>query len=494
MFLQKFNLASRAVSLPSYQIFYFSAFKIKQVKFIKPAIVLALLLTQQVLFAQTTEPWTLEKCIDYAFKNNIQVRQAAVTSQISKNDNLQSKLNLLPTIDGNLNFSNNFGNGFNPQTYSFAQGNSQSVQGSLQGSLPIFTGLQQMFNIERTKYDLIASKYDYENAKRNIALSIASAYLQVLLNREILTVAQKQKQLTETQRATLQSRIAAGSLPETSGYEVESQLARDEANIVAAQNAVDLTMLSLRQLLQIADEKFEIVVPDVKLENIADVSGLSSVNIYQSALSSQPSIMSAEARFKSANASRKIAIGALSPTIAVFGNLSSGYFSQDRNYRIKYDTVLGFAIPSQEDAGAKPFSQSLKDNFRKVVGVSLSVPLFSKWQRVTNIQNAKLQMQIRQLQVESSKNQLRTDIEQAYTNTKAAVQSYYANKKSVETADKSYAAFEKRYNAGMLGTFELQQSKNSLAVAESEMIKAKYTYVFRLKVLDFYQGKPITLN
>jgi outer membrane protein len=499
MFLQKFNLASRAVSLPSYQIFYFSAFKIKQVKFIKPAIVLALLLTQQVLFAQTTEPWTLEKCIDYAFKNNIQVRQAAVTSQISKNDNLQSKLNLLPTIDGNLNFSNNFGNGFNPQTYSFAQGNSQSVQGSLQGSLPIFTGLQQMFNIERTKYDLIASKYDYENAKRNIALSIASAYLQVLLNREILTVAQKQKQLTETQRATLQSRIAAGSLPETSGYEVESQLARDEANIVAAQNAVDLTMLSLRQLLQIADEKFEIVVPDVKLENIADVSGLSSVNIYQSALSSQPSIMSAEARFKSANASRKIAIGALSPTIAVFGNLSSGYFSQDRIYRTNYQTIniggVDYSVPiGSEDLGAKPFKQSLSENFRKVIGVSLSVPLFSKWQRVTNIQNAKLQMQIRQLQVESSKNQLRTDIEQAYTNTKAAVQSYYANKKSVETADKSYAAFEKRYNAGMLGTFELQQSKNSLAVAESEMIKAKYTYVFRLKVLDFYQGKPITLN
>lgn len=460
----------------------------------RPAIVFAFVIFSPFLFSQTTEKWTLEKCIDYAFKNNLQVRQAEITSQVSKNENLQSKLNLLPSVEGNLNFSNNFGNGFNPQTYSFAQGNSQSVQTSLQAGLPIFTGLQQMFNIERTKYDLLASKFDYENAKRNIALSIASAYLQVLLNREILNVAQKQKALTETQRTTLLAKIKTGSLPETSGYEVESQLARDEANVVAAQNAVDLTLLSLKQLLQLTDEKFEIEVPEVKFENVEDIAALSSVAIYQSALGNQPSIMSSEARVKSADASRKMAIGALSPTISVFGNISSGYFSQDRKYTIKYDTVLGYVIPSQQDAGAKPFSESLRDNFRKVIGVSLNVPLFSKWQRVTNIQNAKLQMQIRQLQLESSKNQLRSDIELAYTNAKAAVQSYVANKKSSEAANKNYTVFEKRYNAGMLGTYEFQQAKNSLAVAESEMIKAKYTYVFRLKVLDFYQNKPITLN
>jgi outer membrane protein len=129
-----------------------------------------------------------------------------------------------------------------------------------------------------------------------------------------------------------------------------------------------------------------------------------------------------------------------------------------------------------------------------VVGVSLNVPLFSKWQKMTNIQNARLQMHIRELQLESSKNQLRTDIEQAYTNAKAAVQSYAANKKSMESAAKTFTAFEKRFNAGMLGTYEFQQAKNNLAVAESEMIKAKYTYVFRLKILDFYQGKPITLQ
>ena len=467
-------------------------------KTLRLSVVFVLLFPALFLFSQTNEKWTLEKCIDYAFKNNIQIRQAEITSKVSANDNQQSKLNLLPTIDGNLNFSNNFGNGFNPQTYSYALGNSQSVQTSLQGTLPIFTGLQQMFNIERTKYDLLASKFDYENAKRNIALSIASSYLQILLNKEILKVAEKQKLLTGTQLSTITSKIKAGSLPETSGYEVESQLARDEANVVAAQNAVDLTTLSLRQLLQINDEKFEIEIPEVKFENVENVAVLSSQSVYESALSTQPSIMSAEARLKSANASRKMSIGALSPTISVFGNLSSSYFSEDKKVTgtvAMIDSSLGVKIPYKMPVyGSKTFSESLNDNFRKVVGVSLNVPLFNKWQRVTNIQNAKLQMQIRELQLESSKNQLRSDVEQAYTNAKAAVQSYVANKKSMEAADKSYNAFEKRYNAGMLGTYEFQLAKNSLATAESEMIKAKYTYVFRLKVLDFYQGKPLKLS
>lgn len=477
-----------------YQNCYFSGFKILIVIFLRFFVLATLLLRSCLLFSQETTKWNLEKCIDHALKNNIQVRQAEIAAKISSNENLQSKLNLLPSIEGNINFSNNFGNGFNPQTFSFAQGNSQSAQASLQGTLPVFTGLQQVFNIERTKYDLLASKFDYENAQRNIALSVASSYLQILLNKEILSVAEKQKQLTELQKTNVAARIKSGSLPETSFFEVESQLARDEANVVNAQNAVSLALLALRQLLQINEETFDVEIPEVKFENVEDVASVSALSVYQFALGNQPSIKSANARVKSANASRKISIGALSPTIAVFGTLSSGYFSQDRKYSVSYDTILGFEIPRQNDLGAKPLNESLQDNFRKAVGVSLNIPLFSRWQRVTNIQNANLQMQIRELQLEGSKNQLRQDIELAHTNAKAAVQSYAANKKSTEASEKSYAAFEKRFNAGMLGTYELQQAKNNFALAESEMIKAKYTYVFRLKVLDFYQGKPLKLE
>lgn len=458
-----------------------------------PAVFVLLLLSTN-LFSQANEKWTLEKCIEYAFAHNIQVRQTDVTQQISKNENLQSKLNFLPSVDGNITFSNNFGNGFNPQTYSFAQGTSQSLQTSVQATLPLFTGLQQVFNVERTKYELLASKFDYENAKQNVALSVASAYLQVLLNKEILKVAEKQKQLTTQQLETVKAKIKSGTLPEVSLFETDAQLARDEANIVAAQNAIDLGLLSLKQLLQLNEKNFEVAVPEVPLDNVADVAALSSESIFQYALGNQPSIKSAEARWKSANASHKATLGALSPTISAFGSLSSSYFSQDRKYETTIDTIFGIAVPSQKDIGAKNFGESLTDNFRKAVGINMSIPIFSRWQRVTNIQNAKLQMQIRELQLESNKNQLRQDIEVAYTNAKAAAQSFVANKKSTESAQKSLNAFDKRFGAGMLGNFELQQAKNSLAVAESEMIRAKYTYVFRLKVLDFYQGKPLRME
>lgn len=458
------------------------------------SVITALFFFAQISFAQTANKWTLEKCIDYALEHNIQVKQASVTASIYSNDHLQSKLNFLPSVEGNINFNSNYGNSINPQTYTFTPGNSQSASTSLQGTLPVFTGLQQIFNVERTKYELLASKMDYENAKRNIALSVASAYLQVLLNKEILTVAEKQKALTESQKSTVASKIRAGSLPETSAFEVDAQFARDEVNVVNAKSSIDLGLLQLRQLLQIADEKFDVENPEVKFDNVADVASLSSVSIYEYALANQPSIMSAEARVKSSNASRKISIGALSPTIGVYANLSSGYSSQDRNYNTRYDTLLGIPIPVQTDAGIKPFNNQLKDNFRKVVGVQMNIPLFSKWQKVTNIQNAKLQMQIRELQLDGAKNQLRSDIEQAYTNAKAAVQSYLANDKSVQAADKSYQSLEKRFSAGMLGSYEFQQAKNNLAIAESEKIKSKYTYVFRLKVLDFYQGKPLKLE
>ena len=474
-----------------------------------PAVFVLLLLSTN-LFSQANEKWTLEKCIEYAFAHNIQVRQTDVTQQISKNENLQSKLNFLPSVDGNITFSNNFGNGFNPQTYSFAQGTSQSLQTSVQATLPLFTGLQQVFNVERTKYELLASKFDYENAKQNVALSVASAYLQVLLNKEILKVAEKQKQLTTQQLETVKAKIKSGTLPEVSLFETDAQLARDEANIVAAQNAIDLGLLSLKQLLQLNEKNFEVAVPEVPLDNVADVAALSSESIFQYALGNQPSIKSAEARWKSANASHKATLGALSPTISAFGSLSSSYFSGDRKYGPSYDSIrFPFSgdisgIPftgtasllnvSSTDLGAKTFAESLTDNFRKVVGINVSIPIFSRWQRVTNIQNAKLQMQIRELQLESNKNQLRQDIEVAYTNAKAAAQSFVANKKSTESAQKSLNAFDKRFGAGMLGNFELQQAKNSLAVAESEMIRAKYTYVFRLKVLDFYQGKPLRME
>ncbi|MCW5908190.1 MAG: TolC family protein [Chitinophagales bacterium] len=444
------------------------------------------------LTAQTPEKWTLEKCIDYAIKNNIVVKQAEISAQISKNEALQSKLNLLPSLDANASYNFNFGNSLNPVSFSFVQSNSQSGSATLQGTLPLFTGLQQMYNIQRTKYELLASQFDYQAAQNNVALNVSSAFLQILLNKEIVEVLEKQKQLTQVQLTNVEARVKAGTLPENMLLDTEAQLARDEANLVNAKGLYDLSVLTLRQLLQLpAGEKFELDVPALDVETLKGTGESTAASIYDFAQGNQPSIKSADARIKSADASRKMAMGSFSPTIAGFTALSTGYFSRDQK-AVKYDTIFGTPVPSEY--ASVPFGEQLGNNFRKVVGFQLNIPIFSKGQKFTNLANAKLQLKIRELQAQNTRNVLRQDIEQAYANANAAAESYFANKKSYLSARRAFELTENRYKAGVSNNLELQQSKNTLAAAESEMAKAKYTYVFRLKVLDFYQGKPITLN
>ena len=456
--------------------------------------------------AQISQKWTLESCVKYALENNLTVRQSQLTAVSSAKDHLQSKLNLLPTIDLNGTYSDYFGNGINPQTFSFTQGNSQSAQFQLSGSLPLFTGLQQIYNIQRAKYDLLAAQYDYALAQNNIALSVASDYLQILLNKEIEQVSIKQKQLSQAQKDITVARINAGALPQSAIYDIESQIGRDQVAIVNAKNSVDLSLLNLEQLLQLKeDSTFSVETPEVKADNIEGISSYTSQSIYMYAMERQPVVLGSEARVMSAAASQKMAIGNLSPTLSLNGGLSTGYSSQDKKISIGTDTIIGtiiyqgasgqIQIPSpSENYSNISLGQDLKNNFRQAVSLTLDLPLFSRGQKLIGIQKAKLTYQIRQLQLEGSKNQLRQDIEQAYINAKAAAETYFANKTSLEASQKAYQSTETRFKAGAASDFDMQQVRNNLIAAESQLAQAKYTYVFRMKVLDFYQGKPITLN
>lgn len=471
-----------------------------------------------VSFAQQDETsWTLEQCLKWAAANNIQIKQAELSAKIAKNTYLQSKLNLLPTISGDGSYGFNFGNSINPTTYSFSQTNSQSASMGLSGNLPLFTGLQQIHNIGKTKADLEANKYDYENTINNTALNITNLFLQIVVNKELEKVAEKQLEISNEQLDRAKKQALAGTLAEASIFEFEAQKARDEASLTNAQNNVEINLLSLKIALQIPDKNnFNIAVPDLKADNLQDLAKLSANGIYEYALNNQPSIKSSEARLKSAQYTEKIALGSLSPTISLGASVRSNYFSQNYKYGavqykfVDYGTpifstatgtpgagdVIGYdrLTLSREQLGVTPFSQQLKDNLTKAVNINLSVPIFSGWKKMTNIQNSKLQQQISSLNLEASKNTLRQDVLRAYTTAKSAAESYFANLKAYESSKKSLDAFEKRFSVGLSNNFELQQARTNLVRAESQMIQSKYTYLLDLKILDFYQGKPITLN
>ena len=451
------------------------------------AFIIAAFITQ-FLRAQTTEKWTLERCVDYAFKNNITIQQAGLAANVSGNQLLQSKLNLLPSLNASASYDFNFGNSINPITYTFTNGNSQTSQIGLQGNLTLFNGLQQIYNIEKSKYDLLGSQYDYANAKSNMGLNIASAYLQILLNREIMHVADEQQKITIDQRETVKKKFDAGALPEASVLEVEAQLGRDQATQVNAKGIYDLSVLALKQMLQLSDDQpFDIDVPNVNADNMQSITDVTSVGVYNYAVKNQPSIKSAEAKWMSAQSSQKIAKGYITPTVSVGYNLYAGYTNVANQ---TFSSTPPYIINTPPD----PFFTQMKNNLKNIVAFQLTVPIFGKGQIFLNIANAKLQQQVKQLDLENAKVKLRSDIEQAYTNARVAAENYMANKKSYESSQKSYFSLQTRFQAGLATNLDLQQSKYNLANSESEMIKAKYTYVFRVKILDYYQGKALTLN
>jgi outer membrane protein len=438
----------------------------------------------QYSMAQTREKWSLEKCIDHAMKNNLQVLQGGINAEVNKNNYNQSFFNLLPSINGFVTNDISNGQQFSLAAFRVVNQTTTTFSTGLNADLTLFAGLQQVHNILKSKRDLEAAKFDKEDLKTTVTLNITTAFLQLMNNREVLNVAENQKKTTEVQVQNIEQRFKAGVLPETSLLDIQAQLARDEAAIVNAKNSYELAVLALRILLQLKpEEPFEPEIPTLKEEVTDKLTESTALSTYNTALLTQPSIKAAMARVQSAQFSRKIALGALSPTISMSGSLYDYYTNQQK----QLDTAIG-------DYVTVPISNQFKDQFRKSISFTLSIPIFSRWQRMTNISNAKLQYQNSVLQLETKKNALMQTIYEADASARAAAEAYFSSKKSYEAAKRAYDAQEKRYSAGASSNIEYQTAKNNLATAESDVIRNKYTYVFRLKVLDFYQGKPITLN
>lgn len=479
-------------------------------------LLLLLVLLSTCSFAQ--KKWTLQECLSYAQNNNIEIKQAELSAKISKNNYLQSKLNVLPTISGDASYGFNFGNSINPTTYSFSQSNSQSASLGLNGSLPLFTGLQQINNIGRSKYDQLATQFDYQNVVNNTALSITNLFLQILVNQELQGIAEKQLGISVEQLNRAKKQTTAGTLAESALFEFEAQKARDEASITAAKSNLEIALLTLKIALQLPEnENFNVLIPEIKENSMFDLDKESSSSIYQYAVNNQPSVKSAEARVKSAEFTQKIQKGTLSPTLSMSFSLRDNYFNKasqpgnvsyyladitqsspiykDFSSSNPLDNIVGYdRLKVKYDEVKTPVGTQLKNNFSKAVNFNLSIPLFSGWKKMTNIANSKLQYQIAKLSLDASKNRLQQDITRAYANAKAAQESYMANDKSATAARKSFDVYQKRFDVGLANTFELQQARTNLLRAESQLIQAKYTYVLDLKILDFYQGKPISLQ
>jgi len=431
-------------------------------------------------FSQQKE-WSLVECVKYAIDNNIQIKQQALQTRFAENTLEQSKLNLLPTLNGQATHNYSFGRALDETTYEFTDNqNIQSNSFYAGGSLNLFNGLQNYNTIKKNKYQLLASELDLQTIKDNVSLSIALAYLQILLNKELVTATDNQLQITKQQIGKTKKMFEAGSVAKGNLLQIESQAAGEELQLINIQNQLDISYLTLTQMLELeTPEGFRITTPEISIDTNTVITGRVD-EIFAQAQGLRPEIKSAELKLTASQYDLKIASGSRSPRLSMNHSFSTRYS----------DIAIKLSNPLEKYT----FSQQLNDNINYGVGFSLNIPILNGWQVNKNISNSRLNIESSRYTLEAEKKQLYKTIQQAYADAVASLKKYAASMKAVTSMEESFRYTEQKFNVGMVTPVDYNAAKTQLLNAQSDMSQAKYEFIFKTKVLDFYKGLPLSLN
>lgn len=446
--------------------------------------------------------WTLQQCIDYALKNNLQIKQNELNEEVTQATLLANKGKMLPNLNGNASHSYNWGKSINPYTNQFDNSEVQTDNFSLSSSITLFSGFQNYNSVKQSQYDLLSSKYDVQKQKNDISLNIASDYLQILMNEELLQQSNDQLSLISAQVKRTKILVDVGNLPKGNLLDIQAQEASEELSVTDAQNQLDISYLTLTQLLDLDSVGgFQIVKPELSIPAETILTSTPD-QIYTKALSSQPDIESAEMKLKSSETAVSIAKGGISPRLILSGSIGSGYSNVANNvtgvnltgYQPIGVTTTGVEVlgPTyQEITNIAPFSNQFNDNVNKAIALQLTFPFFNGFQTKTTIEKAKIQQLNNQYALEITQNQFRKTIQQAFADAKAALKKYYSTLKNVTSLQEAFDYTQTKFNVGMVNSVDYDTSKNNLIKAKSNLLQAKYDYIFKTKVLDFYEGKPL---
>ncbi|WPP52644.1 TolC family protein [Catalinimonas niigatensis] len=463
---------------------------------------------------------SLQESIDRAIRNNISVKQTELQVVGSQVTLKQSKAELLPSLNANTGISYSVGRTINQFTNEYVDQPVRQQSMGLSTQLTLFNGLQRLNTIKQNKVNLEGSQYDLEASKDAVTLNVIQAYTQILFNIELLENAEFQLRTSSSQLQRTEKLVTAGSLPIANQLELEAQQANNELSVVNAENDLELAYLNLKQLLQLPEsQEIDIVIPDVE-EPSEFTLPASAAEVYETAAQQWANLQSAELQVNSARYGLAIARGAYYPSLA----LSAGIFSQyssiapDQIPRAGTENVTT-VIPTGDflqvpdglipdlPAGTRipvltetqipseftdnTYLNQLDFNLRRFISIDLSIPIFNNWRVRSNVANAQLNLESNRLEVINQRNQLRQTIEQVYLDAKAATKSFSASERQVSSLKEAFRNTEIRYQVGAIDAVEFNLSQNNLNIAESDLIRAKYNYIFSIKVLDFYQGNPL---
>jgi len=440
-------------------------------------LLITLIITSGTCLMSQQKVWSLEECIRYAIDNNIQIKQQAIQTEYNKNSLDLAKLKLLPSINGQSSYSFNFNRTLDPITNTYRDQSGQTAQFGIGGNLPLFYGLQNLYSIKSAQYQLLASEQDLLAIKDNIALNVALGYLQILLNKELVAATDDQLQITLQQIEKTKKLVDAGSSARGNLLQIEAQAAQEEVQLITLKNQLEISYLNLTQLLELKTPVgFEVTVPEISIDSNSLVTGTID-DIYQQALGNRPEVKSSELKLSASEYDLKTARGGRYPSLAFTQSFSTQYY----NGRQKL---------TGEDY---PFNEQLRDFKNSVLGFSLRVPILNGWQVNKNVSNSKLAVENSNYSLEATKKQLYKNIQQSYTDAAAAIKKYSANMKAVTSTQEAFRYSEQKFNVGLVTPVDYNAAKSQLLRAKSDLAQAKYEFVFKTKVLDFYKGISITL-
>lgn len=459
-----------------------------------------LLITFQQINAQSK---TLQECVNIAWKNNISVQQTQLNMASTAIDIKQAKQQRYPNLSAGSSLSIS-GRSVDPTNNQFAASSFFTNNYSLNSNMLLYNGGVIQNNIKRANLSMQSAEYQAADIKQDIALQVANAYLNVLFSQENLEIEKQRIEITENQLDQLQRLIDGGLRPKNDIYELESTLAANEQSLVSAQGNLEIAWLQLKQIMRIPyNDSFELQVPEVMLAKIEDPFSLSASKVYEEAAQRQPALKNSELQVEIADIDKNIAKASMLPTLGLGGSLGTNYSSLGMQQAgseeviIEQDVVIndiettvGFpqTVPILED---DPYFNQLNENVTYGYGLSLSIPIYSNYRNKSSIMKADIAKQNAILTDKNNRDLFRQQIEQAIIDARNAKKNYEASETSVIASKRALDNLEVSFNQGAVDNYQLTIANNQYNTARIQQIIAKYDYIFKMKIIDFYRGKNL---
>tara|TARA_B100000767_G_scaffold275100_1_gene310437 strand:+ start:131 stop:1582 length:1452 start_codon:yes stop_codon:yes gene_type:complete len=477
---------------------------IKQREIMKFLKYLFILIVPNILLAQKS--WTLEECVNRAIEMNISIKQSQLDyagSEINKQGAIGS---FLPNINIGSNHSWNIGLNQNITTGLLENVTTQFTSMNLNMNINVYGGLQNVKRLHRANLSILASQYQLEDMTENVALLVANSYLQILFSKESLSVQKLQLDITIKELKRIKELVDSGVVPKGDLYEIEANLASQEKNLVDAQNSYYISKISLAQLLLIDDfENFEIANETYDIP-ISDVMSKTPEEIFSYAVNNKTEIKVFETNLEIAKKDLEISKALLKPSLSAFYSYSSRIGYSDRF--VPTDEIVFTPIGVVEGSGervlapytkmatANPqsFSKQFDLNAGQNFGFSLSIPILNSLSRRSNVNQTKINILRTENSLEQKKLDLENTVNQSFNDAKGANKAYVASLKLVDARELAFEYAQNKFQVGAMNSFDFTQAKQRYELAQSELIRTKYDYIFKLKVLEFYFGVPITVK